>query len=308
MPRHFLEIDDLTPAELVDVLDLAESTDLPPALHRRGVALLFEKPSARTRHSMEIATIELGGHPVYVRPQEVGLDVRESTEDVTRTLMGYHAAIAARVFEHSKLGSSVKARMNMSMTEAEGKTTVSVATDADVMGKIGRPLKLIAYDSERNQELRSVGQPSVYRLVRPRTILYLIILSLIGGLMLGMLTFRATLDVNILPERNPLYVQLADGGIRNAYTLRLMNKDLSERSFRLAVTDSEARLSVLGQEGHAAAVTLLAPPDGVETYRVFVQLPRAAVKGEVGDITFTLTDSVTGKTSEFRSVFRGPKR
>jgi ornithine carbamoyltransferase len=103
MPRHFLEIDDLTPAELVDVLDLAESTDLPLALHRRGVALLFEKPSARTRHSMEIATIELGGHPVYVRPQEVGLDVRESTEDVTRTLMGYHAAIAARVFEHSKL-------------------------------------------------------------------------------------------------------------------------------------------------------------------------------------------------------------
>ncbi|MFO1073613.1 MAG: cytochrome c oxidase accessory protein CcoG [Geminicoccaceae bacterium] len=178
----------------------------------------------------------------------------------------------------------------------------------DVMGKLGRPQHLIAYDSERNQELRSVGQPSVYRLVRPRTILYLIILSLIGGLMLGMLTFRATLDVNILPERNPLYVQLADGGIRNAYTLRLMNKDLSERSFRLAVTDSEARLSVLGQEGHAAAVTLLAPPDGVETYRVFVQLPRAAVKGEVGDITFTLTDSVTGKTSEFKSVFRGPKR
>jgi ornithine carbamoyltransferase len=52
---------------------------------------------------MEVATIELGGHPVYVRPQEVGLDVRESTEDVTRTLMGYHAVIAARVFEHAKL-------------------------------------------------------------------------------------------------------------------------------------------------------------------------------------------------------------
>src|SRR5690349_1115588 len=103
MPRHFLEIDDLTPDELTAVLDLAEDGALPLSLHRRGVALLFEKPSARTRHSMEIATIELGGHPVYVRPQEVGLDVRESTEDVTRTLMGYHAAIAARVFEHSKL-------------------------------------------------------------------------------------------------------------------------------------------------------------------------------------------------------------
>ncbi|MFN8053194.1 MAG: ornithine carbamoyltransferase [Acidimicrobiales bacterium] len=109
MPRHFLEIDDLTSAELNDVLDLALSTDftvsdaVPQPLRRRGVALLFEKPSARTRHSMEIATVELGGHPVYVRPEEVGLDVRESTEDVTRTLMGYHSVIAARVFEHSKL-------------------------------------------------------------------------------------------------------------------------------------------------------------------------------------------------------------
>ena len=103
MPRHFLEIDDLDHAELVRVLDLAEQADPVPVLSRRGVALLFEKPSARTRHSMEIATVELGGHPVYVRPQEVGLDVRESTEDVTRTLMGYHAVIAARVFEHSKL-------------------------------------------------------------------------------------------------------------------------------------------------------------------------------------------------------------
>lgn len=103
MARHFLEIDDLTPDELTAVLDLAEAPDLALSLHRRGVALLFEKPSARTRNSMEIATIELGGHPVYVRPEEVGLDTRESVEDVTRTLMGYHAVIAARVFEHAKL-------------------------------------------------------------------------------------------------------------------------------------------------------------------------------------------------------------
>ena len=103
MPRHFLEIDDLTPTELLEVLDLSELPDLPLSLQRKGVALLFEKPSARTRHSMEVATIELGGPPVYVRPEEIGLDVRESVEDVTKVLTGYHAVIAARVFEHSKL-------------------------------------------------------------------------------------------------------------------------------------------------------------------------------------------------------------
>ncbi len=85
------------------MLDLAERPDPPRVLAGRGVALLFEKPSARTRHSSEMAVVQLGGHPVTTRGEEVGLDVRESTEDVARTLACYHAAIAARVFEHSKL-------------------------------------------------------------------------------------------------------------------------------------------------------------------------------------------------------------
>ena len=69
----------------------------------RGAALLFEKPSLRTRHSTEMAVVQLGGHPVSVRPDEVGIDVRETAEDVARTLAGYHAAIGARVFEHATL-------------------------------------------------------------------------------------------------------------------------------------------------------------------------------------------------------------
>lgn len=101
--RHLLEIDDLTRDELASVLVLARRRDLPPVLHQQGVALVFEKPSARTRNSMELAVVQLGGHPVTIRPDEVGLDVRESVEDVTRTLACYHAVIAARVFEHSKL-------------------------------------------------------------------------------------------------------------------------------------------------------------------------------------------------------------
>lgn len=102
-PRHFLEVDDLTPAELEEVLVLGQS----PALHRvmegRGAALLFEKPSARTRHSTEMAVVQLGGHPVYVRPDEVGIDTRETAEDLARTLSQFHAAICARVFAHSVL-------------------------------------------------------------------------------------------------------------------------------------------------------------------------------------------------------------
>ena len=105
MTRHFLEIDDLTADELATVLDLRRAADrtLPQVLAGHGVALVFEKPSARTRNSMEMAVVQLGGHPVTIRGDEVGLDVRESVEDITRTLAGYHAVIAARVFEHAKL-------------------------------------------------------------------------------------------------------------------------------------------------------------------------------------------------------------
>ena len=70
------------------------------ALSGRAVALIFEKPSNRTRHSMEMAVVQLGGHPVYTRGEEVGIDVRESAEDVARIMAGYHAVLAARVFKH----------------------------------------------------------------------------------------------------------------------------------------------------------------------------------------------------------------
>ncbi len=99
--RHLLEVDDLTADELAMVLDLAEVH--PPArpLEGRGVGLVFEKPSARTRNATEMAVVQLGGHPVSMRGEEVGLDGRESAEDLARILSGYHAVIGARVFAHA---------------------------------------------------------------------------------------------------------------------------------------------------------------------------------------------------------------
>jgi len=101
--RHLLEIDDLTAGELDAVLRLAEAASPPEVLRAKGMALLFEKPSTRTRNSMEMAVVQLGGHPVTIRDEEVGLGTRETPEDVARTLACYHAAIGARVFDHEKL-------------------------------------------------------------------------------------------------------------------------------------------------------------------------------------------------------------
>ena len=99
--RHLLEIDDLTADEIARILDLATSVEAPRVLAGKGMALIFEKPSARTRNSMEMAVVQLGGHPVYIQSHEIGLDTRESVEDVTRTMACFHSAVAARTFAHS---------------------------------------------------------------------------------------------------------------------------------------------------------------------------------------------------------------
>ena len=101
--RHFLEIDDLDREELEAVLTLAAESALPQVLEGRGVALLFEHPSLRTRHATEVAVSELGGHPVSAVGAEVGLGVREPAADVARVLAGYHAVIGARVRRHGTL-------------------------------------------------------------------------------------------------------------------------------------------------------------------------------------------------------------
>jgi ornithine carbamoyltransferase len=103
--RNFLHAYDLSATELSSVLALAQApiATLGRPLEGKGVALIFEKPSNRTRHSMEMAVVQLGGHPVYTRGEEVGMDVRESVEDITHVMSGYHAMLCARVFDHSVL-------------------------------------------------------------------------------------------------------------------------------------------------------------------------------------------------------------
>jgi ornithine carbamoyltransferase len=108
IPTDFLEVDDLDPATLAALLDRAEAWKrapqrVPALLAGRGVAMLFEKPSARTRTSTEMAAATLGGHPVYLRADEVGLETREPTADVARTLAGYCDILCARVFAHTTL-------------------------------------------------------------------------------------------------------------------------------------------------------------------------------------------------------------
>jgi ornithine carbamoyltransferase len=108
--NRFLSITDLEPAGLVDVLARARVlkasggvTPGAPALAGKSVALIFQKPSLRTRVSFEVGIARLGGTPVVLVGEEVGLGSREVPRDVAHTLERYVHAIVARVFDHSLL-------------------------------------------------------------------------------------------------------------------------------------------------------------------------------------------------------------
>jgi ornithine carbamoyltransferase len=107
--RHLLDIDDLSAAELGQVLALARLADPPRVLAGTGAALIFEKPSNRTRNATEMAVVALGGHPVVIRGEEIGLGVREPVGDVIRVLARYHAVVGARVVDHGVLEEMARA-------------------------------------------------------------------------------------------------------------------------------------------------------------------------------------------------------
>jgi ornithine carbamoyltransferase len=117
-----LSISELPEGAFADILALSERADLGRPLAGKGVALVFQKPSARTRNSTELAVVQLGGHPVYIQKEEVGIDTRESAEDVARTLGCYHAIIAARVMDHRHL---------VRMAAATGTPVANLLSDTD---------------------------------------------------------------------------------------------------------------------------------------------------------------------------------
>lgn len=159
--RHLLAIRDLTAADLAEILALSEQPPGPRPLADRGIALYFEKPSARTRNSMEVAVAQLGGHPVYLQPAELGIGSRESVADVTRTLACYHAIIAARVFDHAlveemaAVGAAPMINM-LSGTDHPLQALADVLTIKQLMGRLEGVR--VAYLGEGNNVARSLAE------------------------------------------------------------------------------------------------------------------------------------------------------
>lgn len=108
--KHFLSLADLTSAELTELLELARSLKdewrsggNKPVLKGKSLALVFQKPSLRTRVSFEMGMVHLGGYAFYLSPTEIKMGGRESIPDVARVLSSYVDGIMARVFAHDHI-------------------------------------------------------------------------------------------------------------------------------------------------------------------------------------------------------------
>ncbi len=180
-----------------------------------------------------------------------------------------------------------------------------------IMQRLDLPKGLIRLDTVSNQVARAQGKISPFRLLRPRTLVYSTVLVLIAGLMVFGLATRSTLDVNLLRDRNPLFVTLSDGTIRNGYTFKIINRARADREFILTLEGIDgATLGVLGGSSGSRAAVLSTKPDQVETYRVFVTAPRRSLAGETTDLSFVLAEDAMedGENVIEDTVFLGPKR
>jgi cytochrome c oxidase accessory protein FixG len=190
--------------------------------------------------------------------------------------------------------------------------TCALCIDAcdDVMTKIGRPRGLIDYDSVAVAVSRAEGEKKAIRLVRPRTVLYTALLAAIGGIMLFQLLTRSDIDINVLRDRNPLFTPLSDGGVRNGFTFKVLNKARVQRTFTVTAKGVDGLLLTLvgAEAGAEPVVYVTAGADRVQTFRLLATSPAGALKSESVPIRFVLTDINTNKTAVYDSVLRGPAK
>jgi ornithine carbamoyltransferase len=105
--KDFIAISDYSPSDIQDLLDLAvrlktewRTSGNPPMFKGKVLAMIFQKPSLRTRISFDMAMRHMGGDALYLSPAEIGLGKRESIADIARVMSGYVDVMMARVFDH----------------------------------------------------------------------------------------------------------------------------------------------------------------------------------------------------------------
>jgi cytochrome c oxidase accessory protein FixG len=178
------------------------------------------------------------------------------------------------------------------------------ACDA-IMKKIGRPAGLIAYDTDLNIKRRLEHEPVAFQVVRARTILYAAVIATVSAVMLFALATRESIGLTVIHDRNPLFVQLSDGGVRNAYALHVLNKNLETRRFMLNVDGLPGSVvEIVGLPLGARRIIEVGPDQTREVRVLVTEYSHTPVRS--APIVFYLQDVETGERGRARDQFRGP--
>jgi cytochrome c oxidase accessory protein FixG len=171
----------------------------------------------------------------------------------------------------------------------------------DIMEKIELPKGLIRYDTERKFENKVKDTEHKFNIFRPRTYSYIFILVVVGGFMLAVLLNRSALDLTVLHDRNPLFVKLSSGEIRNGYEVKILNKTHEDNVYKLTYFGIENATLVVKGAGDISQDAIFVAADSVGHYRINLSAP---IKPQDSlDITFTLTDKETNNSDTYESVF-----
>jgi cytochrome c oxidase accessory protein FixG len=188
-----------------------------------------------------------------------------------------------------------------------GCITCALCVDAcdRVMKQVGRPRGLIDYATLEDCRREAAGEPARpawKALIHPRTLVYLGVWSSIGLALLFALGARRHLDLSVAPDRNPPFMLLSDGSVRNAYTLKLRNMQDRPRTFEIALTGMpQARMwtDVIPRSQAARTIRETVDTDATATVRAYVVVPPGTSGGEIG---FTLSASDDPRETRARSA------
>ncbi len=173
----------------------------------------------------------------------------------------------------------------------------------DIMKKVDRPTGLISYDTDINIDRRQAGLKPVYSFLRPRVLVYAISLAIAGSIMLFGLTTRASLDVNVTRDRNPNFVTLSDGSVRNGYTLKIINRTHDDLEYTVEIDGPDGlEWRILGQEA-TRGLTVDVPAERTQDFRLFLTVPRDTITTSNESVVFTVSPQGSDETRTAETVF-----
>ena len=186
-----------------------------------------------------------------------------------------------------------------------------------VMEKIDRPKGLINYTTSSLYAANVAGKNEHWNwthLLRPRTAIYFTVWTAVGIAMLVTLINRTQLDVNVVPDRNPLFVQLSDGSIRNGYTVKILNQKQEQRNFRLSMEGlAGATMEMVGEdETPQQTIEIAVEPDKLRAVKIYVKSSdEHVISHEKSDFIFKveeLNPKGEAETAVEHTVFHAPEK